>query len=197
MFNALYLKTLKLAGHKKSKFFLALVAFTESSFFPIPPDIMIVPMVISKKKDYFQIFLITTFASAIGGLLGYFIGASFLDLSMNLIQFYGYEEEMLKLKNDLSSGKGFFIFLGTLFLAGFTPLPFKIFTITSGLISFNILIFFLVCLISRGFRFFIVSYLTYKFGDTFNKFIQEQKSKKFILFLLIVVSIAIGIYFYY
>ena len=84
MFKELYQKSLKLASHKSSKFFLAIVSFSESSFFPVPPDIMIVPMVIAKKTEYLKIFLIASFFSALGGLLGYFIGSSFLEISQNL-----------------------------------------------------------------------------------------------------------------
>ena len=195
MFKDIYQKTLKLAGHKSSKFYLALVSFAESSFFPIPPDIMIVPMVIAKKNDYLKIFLIATFSSAVGGLLGYFIGSFFLDLAMGVIEFYGYEEKVINLKDNLSSGNNFILFLGTLFLAGFTPLPFKVFTITSGIISFNIFIFFIVCLVSRGLRFFVVSYLSFKFGDTFSKIMEKDAAKWFSIFGLIIVAIAVTIYF--
>ena len=195
MFKDLYQKTLKLAGHKSSKFYLALISFAESSFFPIPPDIMVVPMVIAKKNDYLKIFLIATFSSAVGGLLGYFIGSFFLDLAMGVIEFYGYEEKVINLKDNLSSGNNFILFLGTLFLAGFTPLPFKVFTITSGIIGFNIFIFFIVCLISRGLRFFVVSYLSFKFGDTFSKIMEKDVAKWFSIFGLIIVAIAATIYF--
>ena len=195
MFKNIYQKTLKLAGHKSSKFYLALVSFAESSFFPIPPDIMIVPMVIAKKNDYLKIFLIATFSSAVGGLLGYFIGSFFLDLAMGVIEFYGYEEKVINLKDNLSSGNNFILFLGTLFLAGFTPLPFKVFTITSGIIGFNIFIFFIVCLVSRGLRFFVVSYLSFKFGDTFSKIMEKDAAKWFSIFGLIIVAIAVTIYF--
>ena len=195
MFKDIYQKTLKLAGHKSSKFYLALISFAESSFFPIPPDIMIVPMVIAKKNDYLKIFLIATFSSAVGGLLGYFIGSFFLDLAMGVIEFYGYEEKVINLKDNLSSGNNFILFLGTLFLAGFTPLPFKVFTITSGIIGFNIFIFFIVCLVSRGLRFFVVSYLSFKFGDTFSKFMEKDAAKWFTIAGLIIVAIAITIYF--
>ena len=194
MFKELYQKSLKLASHKSSKFFLAIVSFSESSFFPVPPDIMIVPMVIAKKTEYLKIFLIASFFSALGGLLGYFIGSTFLDLSMNVIHFYGYEERVLNLKNNLTSGDGFYIFLGALFMAGFTPLPFKVFTITSGIIGFNIIVFFFICLTSRGLRFFVVSYLTYKFGHIFNKFMVKEGSKWFAIAGLIIVTIAIIIY---
>ena len=195
MLKDLYKKSLKLAAHKSSKFFLAIISFTESSFFPIPPDIMIVPMVIAKKNDYLKIFLIATFSSAAGGLLGYLIGSVFLDFAMSVIEFYGYEDKVLTLKNNLSSGNNFIFFLGTLFLAGFTPLPFKVFTITSGIIGFNILIFFIVCLVSRGLRFFVVSYLSFKFGDTFSKFMEKDAAKWFSIAGLIIVAIAITIYF--
>ena len=195
MLKDLYKKSLKLAAHKSSKFFLAIISFAESSFFPIPPDIMIVPMVIAKKTDYLKIFLIATFSSAAGGLLGYLIGSVFLDFAMSVIEFYGYEDKVLTLKNNLSSGNNFIFFLGTLFLAGFTPLPFKVFTITSGIIGFNILIFFIVCLVSRGLRFFVVSYLSFKFGDTFSKFMEKDAAKWFSIAGLIIVAIAITIYF--
>ena len=195
MFKDLYKKSLKLAAHKSSKFFLAIIAFAESSFFPIPPDIMIVPMVIAKKNDYLKIFLIATFSSAVGGLLGYFIGFVFLDLAMNVIEFYGYEEKVINLKDNLSSGNNFIYFLGTLFLAGFTPLPFKVFTITSGMIGFNIFIFFVVCLVSRALRFFVVSYLSFKFGDTFSEFMEKDAAKWFSIVGLVIVAIAITIYF--
>ena len=195
MFKDLYKKSLKLAAHKSSKFFLAIVSFAESSFFPIPPDIMIVPMIIAKKNDYLKIFLIATIFSAAGGLLGYFIGSVFLDLAMGVIEFYGYEEKAVNLKDNLSSGNNFILFLGTLFLAGFTPLPFKVFTITSGIIGFNIFIFFIVCLVSRGLRFFVVSYLSFKFGDTFNEFMEKDAAKWFLIAGLIIVTIAVTIYF--
>ena len=195
MLKDLYKKSLKLAAHKSSKFFLAIISFAESSFFPIPPDIMIVPMVIAKKNDYLKIFLIATFSSAAGGLLGYLIGSVFLDFAMSVIEFYGYEDKVLTLKNNLSSGNNFIFFLGTLFLAGFTPLPFKVFTITSGIIGFNILIFFIVCLVSRGLRFFVVSYLSFKFGDTFSKFMEKDAAKWFSIAGLIIVAIAVTIYF--
>jgi len=195
MFNELYQKSLSLASHKSSKFFLAIVAFAESSFFPIPPDIMIIPMVLAKKIDYIKIFLIATIASALGGLFGYFIGSAFIDLAMNVIQFYGYEDKVINLKNDLTSGAGFYIFLGALFLAGFTPLPFKVFTITSGLISFNIVIFFFICLISRGLRFFIVSYLSFRFGNLFNNFMERSGAKWFAITGFIIVAIGVTIYF--
>jgi membrane protein YqaA with SNARE-associated domain len=195
MFKQLYQKSLKLAAHKNAKFFLALISFVESSFFPIPPDIMIVPMVVAKKTDYKKIFLIATLFSAIGGLFGYFIGSVFLEFGMKVVEFYGYESKVINLKNNLSTGSGLYVWLGTLFLAGFTPLPFKVFTITSGIISFNIFIFFFICLLARGLRFFIVAYLSFKFGEIFSKFMEKEAAKWFTMIGLIIVAIAGIIYF--
>ena len=195
MFKQLYQKSLKLAAHKNAKFFLALISFAESSFFPIPPDIMIVPMVVAKRTDYKKIFLIATLFSAIGGLFGYFIGSVFLEFGMKVVEFYGYESKVINLKNNLSTGSGLYVWLGTLFLAGFTPLPFKVFTITSGIISFNLFIFFFICLLARGLRFFIVAYLSFKFGEIFSKFMEKEAAKWFTMTGLIIVAIAGIIYF--
>jgi membrane protein YqaA with SNARE-associated domain len=195
MFNKLYQKSLALAAHKSSKVFLAIISFVESSFFPIPPDVMIVPMVIAKKNDYLKIFIIATLFSTLGGLLGYFIGTYFLDLGMNVVGFYGYEDKVLNLKNSLTKDTGLYIWLVTLFLAGFTPLPFKVFTITSGMIGFNLLIFFFICLISRGLRFFIVSYFSFKFGDTFNRFMTTKSTLWFTILGIIIMLIFGVIYF--
>ena len=175
MLKKLYDKTLKLAAHKSADFYLSVVSFIESSFFPIPPDVMIIPMSLAKKEKYLKIFLIATIFSSLGGLFGYFIGSLFTDKAIMLMEFYGYEEQVLQLKNQLNSNNGVFsLWVGTLFLAGFTPLPFKIFTITSGIINFNIFIFFLICLISRGLRFFIVAYFSIKFGKPFVSFLEKK-----------------------
>ena len=195
MFKELYEKSLKLAAHKSSKFFLGIVSFIESSFFPIPPDIMIIPMVVAKKNDYLKIFLIATIFSSLGGLFGYFIGSTFVELAMTVFEFYGYEEKVLDLQNKMSSKGGFIFWLGTLFLAGFTPLPFKVFTITSGIISFNIVIFLFICLISRGLRFFIVAFLSAKFGKAFGPFIEKNGAMWFSIIGVALVVIAMIIYF--
>ena len=195
MFKELYQKSLKLAAHKSSKFFLALVSFTESSFFPIPPDVMIIPMVVAKKNDYIKIFLIATLFSVFGGLFGYFIGSLFTDKAIILIELYGYEEQVLELKNQLSSkGGAFSAWLGTLFLAGFTPLPFKLFTITSGIINFNIFVFFFICLFARGLRFFIVAYFSLKFGKAFSIILDKKGAMWFSIIGIVIVIIASIIY---
>ena len=189
MFNSIYKKCLQYAGHKNSNFILGLISFLESSFFPIPPDVMMIPMIIAKKKSYLKIFLIASIFSVLGGVLGYMIGAIFFDIAINIIEFYGYENKITHLKNSLSNGEGFITWLGILFLAGFTPLPYKVFTIASGLINFNLLIFIIVSLISRSLRFFIISYLSYKFGDLFTEFMEKHGSKWFTILGLLLVLI--------
>ena len=190
MFKTLYKKCLDLAAHKSSKYYLAAVSFIESSFFPIPPDVMVIPMVISKKDDFFKIFLIATIFSVLGGILGYFIGAFFFDIGMQVMTFYGYEDKLTNLKNNLISSDGFYAWLGILFLAGFTPLPYKVFTIASGLISFNLIVFILISFVSRGLRFFIVSYLSSKFGNVFTKYMNRYGQKWFTIIGIIIVLIA-------
>ena len=194
MFNTLYKKCLNLSAHKSSKYYLALVSFIESSFFPIPPDVMVIPMVISKKSDFIKIFLIATIFSVLGGILGYFIGALFFDLGMQIMSFYGYEDKIAYLQNDLINSEGFYAWLGIIFLAGFTPLPYKVFTIASGLIGLNIIIFIFISFFSRGLRFFIVSYLSYKFGDIFTKFMEKHGSRWFTIIGILIVTVGIFIY---
>ena len=194
MFQTLYKKCLELAAHKSSNFYLGLVSFIESSFFPIPPDVMIVPMVISKKNEFIKIFLIASIFSVLGGIFGYLIGYLFFDLAMYVIEFYGYHEKVENLKLSMTQGNGFLLWVSILFLAGFTPLPYKAFTISSGLIGFNFIIFIIVSIISRGLRFFIVSYLSYKFGDYFTEFMNKHGSKWFTIAGILIVVIFIFLY---
>ena len=194
MFKSLYKKCLDLAGHKSSKYYLAIVSFIESSFFPIPPDVMVIPMVISKKNDFKKIFLITTIFSVLGGMFGYLIGAFFFEFGAYIMNFYGYEDKLYNIKESLIKNDGFYAWLGVLFLAGFTPLPYKVFTIASGLIGFNFLIFVLISIISRGLRFFLVSYLSYRFGYLFNEFMDKHGSKWFTIIGMLIVIVGLVAY---
>ncbi|WP_440926584.1 YqaA family protein [Candidatus Pelagibacter sp.] len=196
MFKTLYKKCLELAAHKSSNFYLGFISFIESSFFPIPPDAMIVPMVIAKKKEYLKIFLIASIFSVLGGIFGYLIGFLFFDLAMYVIEFYGYQDKVENLKLSMSQGSGFFAWLSILFLAGFTPLPYKAFTISSGLIGFNLPVFIIVSLISRSLRFFIVAYLSYKFGELFTDYMEKHGSKWFTIIGIIIVILFIIIYLF-
>ena len=197
MFQTLYKKCLVLAAHKSSNFYLGLVSFLESSFFPVPPDVMIIPMVIAKKKKYLKIFLIASVFSVLGGIFGYLIGHLFFDLAIYVIEFYGYQDKVEDLKVSMSQGSGFLSWLSILFLAGFTPLPYKAFTISSGLIGFNLPVFIIVSLISRSLRFFIIAYLSYKFGEFFSEYMEKHGSKWFTIIGIIIVIIFIIIYLFF
>jgi len=196
MFQRLYKKCLNLAGHKNSNFYLGLVSFIESSFFPIPPDVMIVPMVIAKKKEFIKIFLIASIFSVCGGILGYLIGYLFFDLAMYVMEFYNYEDQIENLKSTMSEGSGFLAWLSILFLAGFTPLPYKAFTISSGLIAFNLPIFIIVSIVSRSLRFFIVAFLSYKFGELFTEYMNKHGSKWFTVIGILIVIIFVFTYLF-
>ena len=191
----LYDRCVELARHKFSKPLLGFVAFIESFFFPVPPDLMIVPMVVAKREDYLKIFLIATVGSVLGGLFGYMLGVFFLDISMVIIEFYGYEEKVFAMQDKMSTRGGFLAWLGIMFLAGFTPLPFKVFTITSGILSFNIVIFVIICLLSRGLRFYLVAFFSMKLGPKFESSLEKYGSKWFTIIGLTIIVFFVIIYF--
>ena len=194
MLKKLFDKCVKLASSRIANYALGFVSFIESFFFPVPPDLMIVPMVVAKKENYLKIFLIATIFSVLGGLMGYMLGVYFLDISMIIIEFYGYEEKVFEIQDKISSKGGFLFWAGVMFLAGFTPLPFKLFTIASGIVGFNIAIFFFICLFTRGLRFFIVSYLSYLFGNKFSAFIKKEGSLWFTVSGIFIVVVALVLY---
>ena len=194
MIKKLYDKCVTWAGYKYAKHILALEAFIESSFFPIPPDVMIIPMVISKKNEFLRIALIATVFSVLGALFGYYIGYSLNEIAVKIFEFYGYEYSDT-FKEKFSMGGGFKAWLGILFTAGFTPLPFKLLTISSGIIHFNLITFIFICIVTRGLRFFLVAYLTYKFGEKIGPFLDKQGTKWSIIIAGIIILIAIVIYF--
>ena len=194
MLKNLFDKCVKLASSKVAIYALAFISFIESFFFPVPPDLIIVPMVVAKRKSFFKIFLIATIFSVLGALVGYMLGVYFLDVSMFIIKFYGYEDKVFEIQNTISSRGGFFFWLGVMFLAGFTPLPFKLFTIASGIVGFNIAAFFFICLFTRGLRFFIVSYLAFVFGSKFDGLIEKKGALWFTICGIFIVIIATILY---
>ena len=197
MLKNLFDKCVKLASNKLANYALGFISFIESFFFPVPPDLLIVPMVVAKRENYVKIFLIATIFSVLGGLVGYMLGVFFLDASMVIIEFYGYEEKVFEIQNKISSKGGLIFWIGVMFLAGFTPLPFKLFTIASGIVGFNIFVFFFICLFTRGLRFFIVSYLTYLFGNKFSYFIEKKGSLWFTIIGVLILIIAGTIYLFF
>ena len=194
MIKKLYDKCVEWAGYKYAKQILAFEAFIESSFFPIPPDVMIVPMVVSKKEEFIRIALIATIFSVLGALFGYYIGYSLNEIAIKIFEIYGYEYSDT-FREKFSTGGGFKTWLGILFTAGFTPLPFKLLTISSGIIHFNLIPFIFICVVTRGLRFFLVAYLTYKFGQKIGPFLDRQGTVWNIIIVLIIILIAVGIYF--
>ena len=155
MFKELYLKSIKLAGHKNSKSFLGFFSFIESFIFPIPPDVLIIPMTIAKKQEWLKIALIATIGSVLGACLGYFIGYVFFnEIGIKIFELYGVDNTSF-LKDKVSSEGGVIAWITLLAIAGFTPVPFKLLTITSGFVNFNIIYFILISLITRGSRFFM------------------------------------------
>ena len=195
MIKKLYDKCVTWAGYKYAKQILAIEAFIESSFFPIPPDVMIVPMVVSKRNEFIQIALIATIFSVLGALFGYYIGYSLYEIAIQIFEFYGYEYSVT-FKEKFSTGGGFKAWLGILFTAGFTPLPFKLLTISSGIIHFNLTSFVFICVVTRGLRFFLVAYLTYKFGSKFGPFLEKKGGRWATIIAVIIIIIAAGIYFH-
>ena len=194
MIKKLYDKCVAWAGYRYAKPILAIEAFIESSFFPIPPDVMIIPMVISKRKEFIRIALIATIFSVLGALFGYYIGYSLNEIAIKIFELYGYEYSV-SFKEKFTTGGGFLAWLGILVTAGFTPLPFKLLTISSGIIHFNLISFIFICIVTRCLRFFIVAYLTFKFGEKIGPFLDRQGTKWSIIVSGILILIGASIYF--
>ena len=194
MFKELYLKSIKLAGHKNSKSFLGFFSFIESFIFPIPPDVLIIPMTIAKKHEWLKIALIATIGSVLGACLGYFIGYVFFnEIGIKIFELYGVDNTSF-LKDKVSSEGGVIAWITLLAIAGFTPVPFKLLTITSGFVNFNIVYFILISIITRGSRFFIIAFLIGNFGPTMKKIIEKRLLSISILISLSVIIIAYLVY---
>ena len=194
MIKKLYDKCVTWAGYRYAKPILAFEAFIESSFFPIPPDAMIIPMVISKRKEFIKIALIATIFSVLGALFGYYIGYSLDEVTSKIFDIYGYEYSD-SFKEKFTTDKGFFAWLGILVTAGFTPVPFKLLTISSGIIHFNLISFIFICIATRGLRFFLVAYLTYKFGQKIGPFLDKHGTKWSLIIVSVIILITLIIYF--
>ena len=194
MFKELYYKSLKLAGHKSSKFFLGLISFIESFIFPIPPDVLIIPMTIAKREEWLKIALIATICSVLGACLGYFIGYVFFnEIGIKIFELYGVDNTSF-LKDKVSSEGGVVAWITLLAIAGFTPIPFKLLTITSGFVHFNLLYFIIISFVTRGFRFFIIAFLIGNFGPAMKKIIQKKLITVSIIISIILILFAFFVY---
>ena len=194
MFKELYNKTIKLAGHKSSKLILGIISFIESFIFPIPPDVLIIPMTIAKKNDWIKIAFVATTGSVLGALLGYLIGFVFFnEIGIKIFELYGVDNTSF-LKEKFSSEGGVIAWMTLLAIAGFTPVPFKLLTITSGFVGFNIFYFLIVSAITRGSRFFLISFLIGKFGSTMKEIIEKKLIKVSIVISIIIIVFAFLVY---
>ena len=195
MLKKIYDKCVKWAGHKSANPILALVSFLESFVFPIPTDAMLIPMVIAKRSEFFKISFIAIIFSVLGAIVGYLIGYVFFnEIGIKIFEIFGAENANI-FKEKLASEAGLFSGIIILFIAGFTPLPFKIITISSGFVHFNIFFFIITCLLARGLRFLLVGYLAYKYGAAIGPFLEKKGGQWTIIISAIIVVIALVIYF--
>lgn len=170
MFRALYDWTLRLAGHRHADRYMAAVSFAESSFFPIPPDVMLVPMMLARREKAYRIALICTIASVLGGMLGYAIGYFLYESAGKwLLGVYHLDGKLAGIKAFYDQYGAFVILV-----KGFTPIPFKLVTIASGIFTFNFPLFVLLATLTRGARFFLLAFLLKKYGEPVQKVIEER-----------------------
>lgn len=182
--NRSYNYMMNLAAKKDAPWFLGMISFIESSFFPIPPDLMLIPMTLATPKKAWHFAGICMITSVIGGFFGYFLGACFYDIIANpLLEFYGYMEKFEHFKSYYSL-YGIWIVL----FAGFTPFPYKVITITSGVMGLNLFVFLFASIIARGGRFFLVAALLYKFGATCKTFIEKRLGLLSFLFFILLIG---------
>lgn len=170
MFRKLYDWTLKLAHHRHAVRSMAAVSFAESSFFPIPPDVVLVPVVLANRQRAYWIALVCTAASVLGGILGYLIGMFLKEsVALPLANFYGFVDKLAGLE-ALYNDWGVWVIL----IKGLTPIPFKLVTIASGMFAFDFPLFVLLSAITRGFRFFLIAFLLKRFGEPVQEFIEKR-----------------------
>lgn len=160
MFSALYAKVLMWSRHKHAEWYLGGLSFAESSFFPIPPDVLLAPMALAQRAKAFRFALLTTVTSVLGGVFGYLIGYFFIDLIIPWLENSHYFDKYQQAREWFDEW-GF----AAIFIAGFSPIPYKIFTITAGALSMSFIPFVLASFIGRGSRFFLVSTLIYWGGE--------------------------------
>ena len=195
MIKKLYSKSIEWAAHKNSKVILSFIAFIESFIFPIPPDLLIIPMTIAKMNDWFKIALIATIGSVLGACAGYIIGYIFFNgVGIPIFELYGVDNASF-LKEKVAQGGGIIAWGSFLALAAFTPIPFKLVTITSGFVHFNLIYFVIICFLARGFRFFLITILIGKFGPKIKHLLEKKLFKFSIIFTIFIIGIAFILYF--
>ena len=192
MIKALYDKTIKkmydwamaVSGKANALWVLVAISFMESSFFPIPPDIVLIPLVLAQRKNAFKIALYCTISSVLGGFFGYFIGAVLFDtVAEPIIRFYHYTEQFNTFQTEYNRYGAWLVFI-----AGLTPFPYKIITITSGVTHLNLWVFSIASVLARGGRFFLIAGLLYKWGEPMKHFIEKNLGWLSVLFVVLLIA---------
>lgn len=185
MLHRLYTRTMGFATHPKAMWILFIVTFVESSFFPIPPDVLLIPMVLAMRPAWWRIALIATVGSVLGGLFGYWIGASLMDTwGQKILSFYGKEAAFASLEQKFETWGGWAVLI-----AGLTPFPYKVITIFSGAAHLSLPVFIIASTLARGARFFVLAWLLYRFGPPIQSFIERRLG---LLFTLLVAGLLAG-----
>lgn len=184
MLRRLYDWTMSLARTRHAERSLAAVSFVESSFFPIPPDVLLIPMVLSNRAKWFRYALVCTVTSVLGALLGYLIGALlFESIGRHIIALYNAQDAFDDIQGWYDTWGAWGILFGAV-----TPFPYKILTIFSGFAGFNVVTLVVVSIFGRGFRFFLVAGLLYWFGEPIRTFIEKHLGLLFTLFMLLLIG---------
>ncbi|MEC9367697.1 MAG: YqaA family protein [Pseudomonadota bacterium] len=181
MLRALYDRTMQLSAHPRAGWLLAAVSFVESSVFPIPPDVMLIPMVLAKRARAWAYAALCTVASVLGGIAGYAIGLFLFDaLGKPLLELYGYSAAFAKFAAQYNDYGAWIVFI-----AGVTPFPYKVITIASGATALNFVVFVIASIAARGLRFFLVAALLYWFGPPIRDFIERRLGLVFTVFVVL------------
>mgnify|MGYP001212477228 FL=1 len=184
MLKNLYDKVLNLADKPWALSGLGVLCFLESSVFPIPPDVLIIPMVLANRSKAFKIVLVSTTSSVLGGMFGYFLGNRFINtIGAKIIDFYHLNDQFLDFSQSFNEYGAIVVLT-----AGITPLPYKVVTIASGATSMNFVLFSTISLIARGLRFTLVASLLWKYGEPIKEFIEKRLNVLAILFVALLVT---------
>ena len=184
MIRKLYDWTLSLAGHPRALWALAVIAFVESSFFPIPPDVLMIPMIIAAPTRAFRIAAVATVASVLGGLFGYAIGALLFEtVGQPILDFYGKADAFDSFATRYNDWGAWAVLI-----AGVTPFPFKVITIASGATGLSLPVFILSAILARALRFFVVAALLWKFGPPIRDFIEKRLGLMFAIFCVLLIG---------
>ena len=184
MLKKLYDKVMDLADHPKALWILAIMSFAESSFFPIPPDILLIPMVIAAPTRAWKIAFVCSVSSLFGGIFGYIIGAYFFELiGQPIVEFYHLQAQFERFQQSYNEYGAIIVAV-----AGFSPIPYKVFTIASGVTNLDLATFIIASAVSRSARFFLVALLLWKYGEPIREFIEKHLAKLTLLFCIFLVG---------